>query len=84
MGLYPSLFSNFVIPFPQNHQIRMLLLGIDLGTSSVKVSVVDAQSQQCIASAFFPETEADIISPTSRLGRTKPRSMVGICKTGYS
>ena len=63
MGLYPSLFSNFVIPFPQNHQIRMLLLGIDLGTSSVKVSVVNAQSQQCIASAFFPETEADIISP---------------------
>jgi xylulokinase len=41
----------------------MLLLGIDLGTSSVKVSVVDAQSQQCIASAFFPETEANIISP---------------------
>ena len=41
----------------------MLLLGIDLGTSSVKVSVVNAQSQQCIASAFFPETEADIISP---------------------
>ncbi|HEY6502535.1 MAG TPA: FGGY family carbohydrate kinase [Chitinophagaceae bacterium] len=40
----------------------MLLLGIDLGTSSVKVSVVDAQSQQCIASASYPETEADIIS----------------------
>jgi xylulokinase len=63
MGLCPSLISNFVIPFPQNQQIRMLLLGIDLGTSSVKVSVVNAQSQRCIASAFFPETEADIISP---------------------
>ncbi|MBC7948450.1 MAG: carbohydrate kinase [Chitinophagaceae bacterium] len=40
----------------------MLLLGIDLGTSSVKVSVIDAESQQCIASAHYPETEADIIS----------------------
>jgi xylulokinase len=41
----------------------MLLLGIDLGTSSIKVSVIDAQSQKCIASAHYPETEADIISP---------------------
>jgi xylulokinase len=40
----------------------MLLLGIDIGTSSVKVSVVDAQTQQCIASATFPETEAEIIA----------------------
>jgi xylulokinase len=40
----------------------MLLLGIDLGTSSIKVSVIDAQSQQCIASAHYPETETDIIS----------------------
>ena len=40
----------------------MLLLGIDLGTSSVKVSVVDAGSQECIAAASFPETESAIIS----------------------
>lgn len=40
----------------------MLLMGIDLGTSSIKVSVVDAASQNCIASAQYPETEADIIS----------------------
>jgi xylulokinase len=40
----------------------MLLLGIDLGTSSIKASVIDAESQQCIASAQYPETEADIIS----------------------
>ncbi len=40
----------------------MLLLGIDIGTSSVKVSVVDSQSQQCLASATFPETEAEIIA----------------------
>lgn len=40
----------------------MLLLGIDIGTSSVKVSVVDKFSQRCIAAAQFPETEAEIIS----------------------
>ena len=40
----------------------MLLLGIDLGTSSVKVSVVDAATQQLITSASYPETESAIIS----------------------
>ncbi|WP_118195006.1 xylulokinase [Albibacterium indicum] len=41
----------------------MLLLGIDVGTSSIKVSVVDAQSQQAIASAQYPEdTENKVIS----------------------
>ena len=40
----------------------MLLLGIDLGTSSVKVSVADSQTQQILASAQYPETEAEIIS----------------------
>jgi xylulokinase len=41
----------------------MLLLGIDIGTSSVKVSVVDAGTQQCIASAQYPDSEAAILSP---------------------
>jgi len=40
----------------------MLLLGIDIGTSSIKASVVDSATQQCIASAQFPETETEIIS----------------------
>ena len=40
----------------------MLLLGIDLGTSSIKASVIDAESQKCLASAQYPETEVDIIS----------------------
>ncbi|MGQ0740012.1 MAG: xylulokinase [Bacteroidota bacterium] len=41
----------------------MLLLGIDIGTSSVKVAVVDAGTRQCICSAQYPETETGIISP---------------------
>ncbi|HNU86818.1 MAG TPA: FGGY family carbohydrate kinase [Ferruginibacter sp.] len=40
----------------------MLLLGIDLGTSSVKVTVLDAVTQKAVASVQYPETEADIIS----------------------
>ncbi|MFT4023893.1 MAG: FGGY family carbohydrate kinase [Flavihumibacter sp.] len=39
----------------------MLLLGIDIGTSSVKVSVVDGQTQRPLASAGYPDTEAPII-----------------------
>ena len=40
----------------------MYLLGIDIGTSSIKVSVVEASTSQCIASAQFPETESAIAS----------------------
>ena len=40
----------------------MLLLGIDIGTSSIKASVVDAASQQCIASAQYPEVETEVIA----------------------
>ena len=41
----------------------MLLLGIDIGTSSIKVSVVDAQTGTAVASASYPETETEIIAP---------------------
>ncbi|MDH7463063.1 FGGY family carbohydrate kinase [Chitinophagaceae bacterium 26-R-25] len=40
----------------------MLLLGIDVGTSSIKVSVVDASTRKSIVSAQYPETESAINS----------------------
>ena len=40
----------------------MLLLGIDVGTSSIKVSIVDAATQKSIASAQYPEVESGIKS----------------------
>jgi xylulokinase len=40
----------------------MLLLGIDVGTSSIKVSVLDANSHKCVGSAQYPETESEITS----------------------
>ena len=38
----------------------MYLLGYDIGSSSVKASLVDAQSGQCVATAFYPKSEAPI------------------------
>lgn len=40
----------------------MLLLGIDLGSSSVKASVIDGESGNCLASAFYPKDEMKIIA----------------------
>lgn len=40
----------------------MLLLGIDVGTSSIKVSVVDSASGETVSSAQYPEIEAEILA----------------------
>ena len=40
----------------------MLLLGIDVGTSSIKVSVVEAETQKVVVSAQYPDTESAITS----------------------
>ena len=40
----------------------MYLLGYDIGSSSVKASLVDAQSGKCVSSAFFPKSEAPILA----------------------
>jgi len=40
----------------------MFLLGYDIGSSSVKASLVEAQTGKCIAQDFFPKQEAPIIA----------------------
>lgn len=40
----------------------MYLLGYDIGSSSVKASLVDSENGKCVASAFYPKTEAEIIA----------------------
>ena len=50
----------------------MLLLGIDIGTSFIKVCVVDADSQQSVASAQYPETENAITSLQSGWAEQSP------------
>lgn len=41
----------------------MLLLGLDVGTSSIKASVIDSQTLQLLGSTNYPEKEAEISSP---------------------
>lgn len=40
----------------------MLLLGIDLGSSSVKASVIEGDSGNCLATAFYPKVEMKILA----------------------
>ncbi|MEO6136888.1 MAG: FGGY family carbohydrate kinase [Ginsengibacter sp.] len=50
----------------------MLLLGIDIGTSFIKVSVVDAKTQQSVATAQYPESENAITSLQSGWAEQSP------------
>jgi xylulokinase len=50
----------------------MLLLGIDVGTSSVKVSVIDSATQKLVATAQYPDTESPIKSLQSGWAEQSP------------
>jgi xylulokinase len=50
----------------------MLLLGIDIGTSSTKVSVIDATTQKTVASAQYPDIEAPILALKSGWAEQSP------------
>ncbi len=52
----------------------MYLLGYDIGSSSVKASLVDAQSGRCVASAFYPKSEAAIIAVKPGWAEQEPAS----------
>lgn len=41
----------------------MYLLGFDIGSSSVKACLIQGESGQCLASAFYPGTEMRIVAP---------------------
>ena len=49
-----------------------LLLGYDVGTSSVKASLVDAQTGQTVASAQYPDAEAPIIAKQAGWAEQEP------------
>ena len=40
----------------------MFLLGYDVGSSSVKASLVSVETGKCVATAFYPKSEAPIMS----------------------
>jgi len=50
----------------------MLLLGIDVGTSSIKISVVDASNGDIKATATYPEQESEIIALQSGWAEQSP------------
>ena len=50
------------------------LLGFDVGSSSVKASLVNADTGKCVASAFFPEKEAPIMAAKAGWAEQDPES----------
>ena len=52
----------------------MYLIGYDIGSSSVKASVVCAETGQCVASAFYPKQEAEIIAHKPGWAEQDPES----------
>ncbi len=49
------------------------LLGIDIGSSSVKASLLDAETGKCSGSAFYPKTEQKIDSPQPGFAEQDPQ-----------
>ena len=52
----------------------MYLLGYDIGSSSVKASLVEVESGKCVASAFYPKSEAEIIALQPGWAEQRPES----------
>lgn len=51
----------------------MYLLGYDIGSSSVKASLVNAETGRTIASDFYPKTEAEIIAVKPGWAEQRPQ-----------
>ena len=52
----------------------MYLIGYDIGSSSVKASAVNAATGACVASAFYPKSEAEIIAEKTGWAEQDPES----------
>jgi len=52
----------------------MYLLGYDIGSSSVKASLVDAHTGKCVSSSFYPKSEAAIIAVRPGWAEQEPSS----------
>ena len=58
------------------------LLGFDVGSSSVKASLVNADSGKCVSSAFFPEKETPIQALKAGWAEQEPDSWWQYAKQG--
>ncbi len=52
----------------------MFLLGYDIGSSSVKASLVNAETGNCISSAFFPKAEMNITAVKAGWAEQDPQA----------
>jgi xylulokinase len=50
----------------------MLFLGIDIGSSSTKLSVLDGASGKCVGALSYPESELAIDSPMAGFAEQDP------------
>ena len=58
----------------------MYFLGYDIGISSVKASLVNAETGKCAATAFYPKSEAPIISKKTGWAEQDPDMWLGNLK----
>lgn len=58
----------------------MYLLGFDIGSSSVKASLIDGQSGNCLASAFYPKQEMKITALQPGWAEQEPEQWWGNLK----
>lgn len=76
MGVLFVLYMNKVYlenDIIRRDMARRYLLGFDVGSSSVKASLVDADSGVCVASAFYPEKEAPIMAVKAGWAEQEPQ-----------
>ena len=55
---------------------KQFSIGFDIGSSSVKASLLNLENSKVETSDFFPKKEMPIIAKKKRLGRTKSRALV--------
>ena len=57
-----NLYKVFYFCKPEQNRLFMFTLGIDVGSSSVKVSLLNVTDGSCVASSFFPPEEMTIVA----------------------
>ena len=61
----------------------MYSIGYDIGSSSIKASLVEYDSGKVVAGVKYPDDEMKINSEKKRMGRTRPKSLVGLCVSSH-
>ncbi len=62
----------------------MLFLGLDIGSSSTKLAVIDGDSGRTLASQTYPESELDIASPAPGFAEQNPETWWDCVKAGLA